>query len=447
MNDIAKRLSDIHATLETLTSSPYSHDVVELALATATSLPLGGSEHPSPVWLLIAGAPSSGKTEAVLLLKEAVSVMYLDAMTENSFASGYVDTRTGLGSKDLLPELDGKCLIIKDLTTMFSMREEKVKKILGDLQSIYDGEYAKATGTRGLISYKSSFSLIACVTPLALRKHHNFMATIGGRFLVIRLLPLSDEERQEGFDRTWDEESRKQNLPKLRQLLLEHVKSILSHPASLEIETPEQQDQLNRLALLLARGRGVILTEKVKTMDEGTGEDRFYYEVAGVQIEEPYRALAQLRTLGRALARIHGRSRITDHEIELLRRVVLSSVSPVRGETMAIFKAFPLGITSQILATHLQVSETGARTYLRELVALKLVTESRDATGWTYRPIPELAEFITKDVSVLHHGSDLLVETTNEQNSSHTNPLNTVERLAPVRSLVRHDLPPDSAAL
>ena len=237
------------------------------------------------------------------------------------------------------------------------------------------------------------------------------MATIGGRFLVIRLLPLSDEERQEGFDRTWDEESRKQNLPKLRQLLLEHVKSILSHPASLEIETPEQQDQLNRLALLLARGRGVILTEKVKTMDEGTGEDRFYYEVAGVQIEEPYRALAQLRTLGRALARIHGRSRITDHEIELLRRVVLSSVSPVRGETMAIFKAFPLGITSQILATHLQVSETGARTYLRELVALKLVTESRDATGWTYRPIPELAEFITKDVSVLHHGSDLLVET------------------------------------
>lgn len=140
MNDIAKRLSDIHATLETLTSSPYSHDVVELALATATSLPLGGSEHPSPVWLLIAGAPSSGKTEAVLLLKEAVSVMYLDAMTENSFASGYVDTRTGLGSKDLLPELDGKCLIIKDLTTMFSMREEKVKKILGDLQSIYDGE-------------------------------------------------------------------------------------------------------------------------------------------------------------------------------------------------------------------------------------------------------------------------------------------------------------------
>ena len=51
-------------------------------------------------------------------------------------------------SKDLLPQLDGKCLIIKDLTTFFPMRDDKVTKILGDLQSIYDGEY-KATGTLG----------------------------------------------------------------------------------------------------------------------------------------------------------------------------------------------------------------------------------------------------------------------------------------------------------
>lgn len=436
MNEIAQRLSEIHAILETLTSSSYSHDVVELALATATSLPLGGGEHPSPVWLLITGAPSSGKTEAVLLLKEAVNVMYLDAMTENSFASGYVDNRTGAGSKDLLPELDGKCLVIKDLTTLFSMREEKVKKILGDLQSIYDGEYAKATGTRGVIRYNSSFSMIACVTPLALRKHHNFMATIGGRFLVIRLLPLTDEERKTGFDRAWDEEARRHNLPKLRQLLLDHVTSILTNPASLETETSEQQDQLNRLALLLARGRGVILTEKRQTIDEGTGDDRFHYEIAGVQIEEPYRALAQLRTLGRALARIHGRSRITDHEIELIRRVVLSSVSPARGEAMAIFRTLPLGITPQTLASHLQWTDTGARMHLRELAALKLVTEDRVATGWTYRPISELAEFITNEVAVLHHGPDLLGRVSNEQNSSHTNSLNTIEPLTPVGSLL-----------
>lgn len=93
MNKEAERLIQIHTTLANLTSSPFSHDVIELALATATSLPLYAKEHPAPIWLLIAGAPSSGKTEAVLLLKESNNVKYLDAMTENSFASGYVGSR------------------------------------------------------------------------------------------------------------------------------------------------------------------------------------------------------------------------------------------------------------------------------------------------------------------------------------------------------------------
>ncbi|NOS76720.1 MAG: hypothetical protein HOP35_02110 [Nitrospira sp.] len=134
MNQEAERLVQIHNTLGSLTSSPYSHDVVELALATATSLPLYGKEHPAPIWLLIAGAPSSGKTEAVLLLKEAQSIKYLDAMTENSLASGYVDSKSGEGPKQqLLPELDGKCLVIKDLTTIFSMREERWLRLVGQL--------------------------------------------------------------------------------------------------------------------------------------------------------------------------------------------------------------------------------------------------------------------------------------------------------------------------
>jgi uncharacterized protein YlzI (FlbEa/FlbD family) len=372
MNQEAERLVQIHNTLGSLTSSPYSHDVVELALATATSLPLYGKEHPAPIWLLIAGAPSSGKTEAVLLLKEAQSIKYLDAMTENSFASGYVDSKSGEGPKQqLLPELDGKCLVIKDLTTIFSMREDRVRKILGDLQSIYDGEYVKATGTVGVMTFKSTFAMVACVTPLALRKHHNYMSMIGGRFLVIRLLPLTDEERDSGFERAWDEQARKQTLPLLRKLLLEQVNSLAGQTNTLETENPEQQEELNRLALLLARGRGVILTEKTQEVNEYTGEERYGYEIADVQIEEPYRALEQLRTVGRALARIHGRARITDHELELLRRVVLSSVSPVRADALAVFRKHPSGATKETFMEALGRSESGVSRLLKEMKALQ----------------------------------------------------------------------------
>jgi hypothetical protein len=422
MNAQAARLKEIHTILDSLTSSPYSHDVIELALATATSLPVCGQEHPAPVWLLIAGAPSSGKTEGVLLLKGAPNVIYLDAMTENSFVSGYVDKRTGEGPpQQLLTDLHGKCLIVKDLTTIFSMRDDRVKKILGDFQSIYDGEYAKATGTLGLKSYQSTFAMLGCITPLALHKHHTYMSMVGGRFLVIRLLPLTDQGRDAGFERAWAEEARRQQLPQLRNLLMEHVGSLLKEPVAMEPETPEQREKLNKLALLLARGRGVFLTEKVQELDEGTGEERYAYEAANVQIEEPYRALEQLKNLGRALARIHGRSQVTDHEMELLRRVVLSSVSPVRGDALACFRLYPTGLTAKELASELKKSETRARSLLQELGALKLVVEDKGSSGWIYRPIPELADLINEKVRVLDHRDDLTEEKPDAQNSPPTN--------------------------
>jgi hypothetical protein len=56
----------------------------------------------------------------------------LDSLTVNSFASGFVDARPGAGKQpDLLPLLNGKCLVLKDLTTLFSLRDDAVKKVLG----------------------------------------------------------------------------------------------------------------------------------------------------------------------------------------------------------------------------------------------------------------------------------------------------------------------------
>src|SRR5262245_38436482 len=143
LNFTAERLAQIHAFQQELTSSPYSHDLIELALAVATSLSVSRQDETALVWLLVAGAPSSDKTQTIMLLRELPYAYYLDTLTENSFVSGYLDPKTGIPAQDLLRELDGRCLLIKDLTTRFSLREDKVKKILGDLQSIYDGEYTK----------------------------------------------------------------------------------------------------------------------------------------------------------------------------------------------------------------------------------------------------------------------------------------------------------------
>jgi hypothetical protein len=106
---------DVHAAQQEITSSPYSGDYLELALATVLSLRFAERDG-ALIWLLGVGAPSSDKTESVLGLRQMPQTYLLDSLTENSFISGYVNA-DGTPATELLGELTGKCLLIKDLTS------------------------------------------------------------------------------------------------------------------------------------------------------------------------------------------------------------------------------------------------------------------------------------------------------------------------------------------
>jgi hypothetical protein len=132
---------------------------------------------------------------------------------------------------------------------------------------------------------------------------------IGSRFLFYRVPPLEDDKRQGGFDLVWKEDGQGDTAA-LRRAVQDHMEDILQHPPSLVRETPDQQMRLNELALLLARGRGLFLTERTTRLDEKTGLETYLYGLNDVQVEEPFRAVQQLRTLARALAVVHGRDRV-----------------------------------------------------------------------------------------------------------------------------------------
>ncbi len=430
VNRRAKRLLDIHTTLDQISSSPCSHDVMEVALATATSLPLCSTEHPIPVWLLIVGDPSSGKTDGVNALKDSPRVFFLDTMTDNSLASGYVDKK-GNRAPCLYDKIKGKTVVIKDWTTMLSRREESVRAILGELQSAFDGKYSKATGSVGVIECEGTFSFIACVTPLAIKRHHNYMSLLGGRFLMIRLVPLTEQEREEGFERCWDEASRDEHRSTLKRLVVQHLEDLHRSPPDLQPEADTQKQDLNRLARFIARGRGAVITERVTDLDEATGQERCRYEVVDIQVEEPFRVLQQLRTLGRALARLHGRGRMTDHEIELLRRVALSTVPPERAQILGLYGKGHGELSVSDCASALGCSRTRARQVLTTLAALGVLAERKHGPQSTYSPAPDMAPIVCRPVTGLDHTLDLSTQVT--QNSTH---IYTTTPPSPVRSLV-----------
>ena len=397
----SRPLRQIHQDLHRLTSSPFSHDATEVAFATAISHELSKQDATSLVWLMIVGPPSSDKTETVLHLRDLPNIYHLDTLTENSFASGYVNPKSGAPAVDLLPLLDGKCLTIKDLTTLFSLREDQVKKILGDLQSIFDGEFHKFTGTRGAIDYQSRFSMVACITPIALARHHRYISLIGSRFLAYRILPLTEEQRAAGFALSWKkngQSTKRAKVKRLRQLVAVLGKHLLGEPSSLPTTSPKHRETMNRLATLLTRGRAVIQFRK----DQPSST----YTIEGVQIEEPWRALQQLQALGYALVRLHGRTSMTDHEMELLRRVVLFSMPSDRFEVLQLFSSNPQGLSRDSCAQQIKKSYGRAEQILDELVVVMLVTVE-DSTPKRYRPIPDFADLIGKPVEPLDHIRDL----------------------------------------
>src|SRR3989344_8582984 len=58
---------------------------LKLILAVAVSSQF---DNPHMLWLLLVGAPSSGKTDLVRLIKDSDIAFYLDNLTQNAFISG-----------------------------------------------------------------------------------------------------------------------------------------------------------------------------------------------------------------------------------------------------------------------------------------------------------------------------------------------------------------------
>jgi GTPase SAR1 family protein len=115
------------------------------------------------IWLLIIGAPSSGKTEFVNTLAGLEFAHQISSMTENSFLSAMPGSD---GKEKSLLHRIGKngMILMKDYTSILSLKEELRKKILGDMREIYEGWIKKETGTGKKLEWKGKINFVGAVT-------------------------------------------------------------------------------------------------------------------------------------------------------------------------------------------------------------------------------------------------------------------------------------------
>ena len=195
-----------------------------------------------PTWLVIVGPSGGGKTEILRSFNGLEEIMYLEDISPKAFAS-HMLTETG-NDVSLLPLLDGKILIVKDLAPILAKRKEDRELIWAAFRSAYDGEYGKATGA-GQTEYQVSFGCM-CASTHALETIGKFDPTLGERFLQFKIIiddPKKCAEwamRHSGYVKQWRAERNK-----ICGLFLQSIKGI-QEPTL----TPGEIDWLVRLATL-----------------------------------------------------------------------------------------------------------------------------------------------------------------------------------------------------
>jgi len=357
----------LHELLDSLVSAPSRHDDLDLTLAAVYAVKLGLLEGRSPLWLLFVDPPSSGKTEIVGAVRpDKDHVVFLDTLTTEAFLSGAV-SKQGARAAKLLPQLNGKCLIVKDLTTLFSLKHETVKKILGDLQSIYDGEFRKGYGTgfdgSAILEAASYFGFIGCVTPGALATHQKYLANIGTRFLVYQRPPLTVADRVKGYE-LQQRGGRAEMRAKLQSAARDHLAVLFSECPRAAIP-PECDAVLRTCAEYVRLGRTPIYHEDGQRL-------------RGVP-EEPFRIYQQLRLAVEALATVRGHTVVKPEDTQVVERVALASIFHRRYDAIRAAQHSPTQtVTVADAEPMMDREETQTRLWLDDMVKVGLFEKDTD---------------------------------------------------------------------
>lgn len=139
-----------------------------------------------PLWMLFVSPPSSGKTEILQSLVDRPEVYRLSSLTGQTFASGFKGRSSSLLNR--LEDQGRSFLMLKDFTTVLTLHRDARSEILGALREIYDGEYSKDFGNGMSVSWSGRLGFVAGVTPV-IDRHHQVLAVLGQRFLMLRLPP------------------------------------------------------------------------------------------------------------------------------------------------------------------------------------------------------------------------------------------------------------------
>jgi hypothetical protein len=169
---------------------------VDPLLAVAAAAVANRSDDASPVWLLMIGPPSGGKTEQIVGLARLPEAVMAATVTESALLSGTSSKERAMNATGgLLRQIGRRGLIVmKDFTSVLSQNRDARGQALSALREMYDGAWDRPVGTDGgkVLAWSGKVGVIAGCTN-AYDKHYSVISQLGDRFLIVRLAGDTDD--------------------------------------------------------------------------------------------------------------------------------------------------------------------------------------------------------------------------------------------------------------
>lgn len=327
-----------------------------------------------PVWFYLVAPPGGGKTEIVQSFEGHSTIYALTTLTSKTLMSGKIPEPGEKEKNDpsLLPKLDGKILVIKDFTSILSLRSDEIREIFGQLRDAFDGSSRAVYGTGKDTMYKSKFGIIAAVTNV-IDKHRTSHSILGERFLTYRLPKLSETEIEKRTEMAAENKSAKIQETEIKKAA-HAVLDLKSEPAGI---SKELRKELGEIAQFVAVARA------------GIGRDRNTKEIEALPAPEvPTRLVKQFVSLAQGIAMARQRGEVTADEVGLVGKVALGSVPPMRLEILrCLMGAYPRSLQTKEIVRTIKLSyglilQRLGELYLLEIVERNKIEAPKDPYEW-----------------------------------------------------------------
>jgi len=315
-----------------------------------------------PVFLMVVGAGSRGKTAGIEAQNDIPQVHALSSLSKATLFSGYIDSKKPEKDHSLLPRLTRagvRVLLLKDFTTVLAMHRNDRGEILAQLREVFDGSFVKETGTGREVVWEGHMGFVAGVTP-AIDEHHGVLAILGERFVYLRVPDV---------DRPRSTEAALRARGKDRELRQKRRRVVARFVAGLEgLQAPELTEEVERHVVTLSD-----FTARART---GVARDGYSREVVALpELEAPMRLAKQLASMWSAL-------RLIGYEEEaataMLERLATDSIPPVRRVCLEYLRHHGRSKTTTV-AEDLGLPTNTARRALEDLALLKVIVRDKES--------------------------------------------------------------------